>query len=308
MQFLDAFLDALAAQRGCSQNTLNAYAQDLKDFNQFLNDSLLNASIINIENYILDLQKRHFEATTCARRLSALRQFFGFLMEEGYRTDNPTALIHTPRQQKPLPKIMNEEDVLLLIDGAQKGTKPEHVRFYTMLEILYGAGLRVTELVSLPVRACLFNAQQKTLEPYLMVRGKGGKERMVPLSPYAIEAIQRYLEVRPFFLKKSGLGGAPWLFPSHSKQGYLTRQGFALALKQMALECGILPQSISPHVLRHAFATHMLTRGADLLVLQKLLGHSDISTTQIYTHVQPKHIKTLIEQHHPLEKNKKSLV
>lgn len=303
-KFIEAFLDVLAAERGSRPHTLEAYQRDIQSFQEFSQKSLIDVQSSDIEYYILHLQERGFEATTQARRLSALRQFFRFLLEEGHRLDNPTTLIRSPRKQKPLPKILSEADVLLLIETSEKADKPEHIRFYTLLEILYGAGLRVSELVCLPLKACLWNAQKETIEPSMMIQGKGGKERMVPLSTHAVAALERYLKVRPYFLTRSPERGRPWLFPSHGASGHLTRQGFALSLKQIACECGVDPTSVSPHVLRHAFATHMLRRGADLLVLQKLLGHSDISTTQIYTHVQPDHVKELVQQHHPLEKKR----
>lgn len=171
-----------------------------------------------------------------------------------------------------------------------------------MMELLYGSGLRVSELVSLPLSSFSINYQTKEIEPFITITGKGNKERMVPLSQYAVATLQKYIKIREFFLKKAASKGKLWLFPSNSETGYITRQGFALALKQIAIDVGIMPTKVSPHIIRHAFATHMLHRGADLLTLKKLLGHSDISTTQIYTHVMPQHVKEMVFEHHPLMK------
>lgn len=299
--FVDQFIDMLSAERGASFNTRSAYARDLKDFAASLQDTALkDADTKKVMDYVKSLSERGFEKTTIARKISTLRQFYGFLVSENVLTKNPASSLTVGHPKRPMPKILSEKDVSLLLEGLSNPKSPEDVRLLTMLEVLYASGLRVSELVGLPLRALVLNTQTKKIEPMVMVRGKGGHERLVPLNTTAIDALVNYLKVRPIFLKLSPQKGQPWLFPSSSSTGHLTRQGFAMLLKQKAVQLGFSPHQISPHVLRHAFATHLLHNGADLMVIQKLLGHADISTTQIYTHVEPQHLKTLVETHHPL--------
>lgn len=302
---VDAFLEMLVAERGAARNTIEAYRQDLGDFGAFLKEaSPLESSFSKVtphqvNAYLINLSKHGREGTTLSRRLSALRQFYQFLVSEGWATINPTATIDRPRLQRTLPKILSEDDVVRLLEVARAQTDPEGCRLYAMLETLYASGLRVSELVSLPLMSAHPN------KPYLLIKGKGGKERLVPLSEHATSALKTYLTVRPAFLSRAGVLGEKWLFPSNSKQGYLTRQRFGQLLKDLALAANLDADKISPHVIRHAFATHLLTHGADLLAIQKLLGHADLSTTQIYTHVVTDHLKDLVNHHHPLASSPK---
>lgn len=297
---VDQFLDMLSAERGASFNTQAAYRRDLKDFAAFLGQTPLDQAVSSeIMAYIENLSGRGFEKTTVARKISALKQFYGFLVSESILEKNPASRLTVGKPKRPMPKVLSETDVQTLLDGLSTTKTPEDIRLLALLEVLYASGLRVSELVSLPLRALVMNTQNKNIEPMVMVRGKGGKERLVPLNPSAIEALVNYLTIRPTFLKLCPVKGAAWVFPSNSQAGHLTRQGFAMLLKQKAVNLGFPPHKISPHVLRHAFATHLLHNGADLMVIQKLLGHADISTTQIYTHVEPQHLKELIN-HHPL--------
>lgn len=247
-----------------------------------------------VNAYLINLSRQGRETATLSRRLSALRQFYQFLVSEGRVADNPTATIGTPHHRRALPKILSEEDIIHLLEAARSQTDPEGCRLYAMLEVLYASGLRVSELVSLPFTAVHSN------KPYLIIKGKGGKERLVPLSEHAINALEPYLALRSFFLKKAGFSGKKWLFPSHSKEGHLTRQRFGQLLKKLAVQANLDIHKVSPHIIRHAFATHLLSHGADLLTIQKLLGHTDLSTTQIYTHVVTDHLKNLVNHHHPL--------
>lgn len=301
---IDSFLEMLAVERGLSRNSLAAYARDLQDLAAYISGqggALGSADSDLISRYMAALERRGFAPSTAMRRLSALRQFFGFLFAEGVRADNPAERIEAPRPGRPLPKILSETDVDRLLAAATDAvdnTDPatpagrKARRLSALMETLYATGLRVSELVSLP-RAAVASDR-----PFLYVRGKGGKERVVPLSARARDVIHDYLDVEP----DTGKSGARWLFPSRSASGHLTRQQFALLLKDLGRRAGLDPARLSPHVLRHAFATHLLSNGADLRAVQKMLGHSDISTTQIYTHVLEERLKALVEEKHPLAK------
>jgi integrase/recombinase XerD len=233
---------------------------------------------------------------TAARRLSALLQFFKFLLVEGMRADDPTSVIDAPRQGRPLPKILSEGEVTALIETARANESPEGIRLAAMLELLYASGLRVSELVALPLGTVARG------ERAIIVRGKGDKERMVPLGEQALRAVRDYLAVRPSFLAKGQV--SRWLFPSRAASGHLTRMRCGQLLKDLAVKAGVDPGKLSPHVLRHAFATHLLGHGADLRSVQQMLGHADISTTQIYTHVDVERLTTLVTTHHPLAKKR----
>jgi integrase/recombinase XerD len=291
---VDAFLEMMSAERGASENTLAAYRRDLDDARQNMATGLAEASSADVRAYISDVAARGFAGTSQARKLSALRQFYKFLYAEGYRTDDPSGPVDSPRKQRGLPKILSETETGRMLDmaaaEAAKGD-PVHLRMHALIEVLYATGLRVSELVSLPVTV----AQRD--ERYFIIRGKGGKDRMVPLSPKARDAMRAWLGIRnadPRFAP------SPWLFPSSSEAGYLPRQVFARDLKSLAALAGISVAKVSPHVIRHAFASHLLQNGADLRAVQELLGHSDISTTQIYTHVLEERLVSLVRDHHPL--------
>lgn len=291
----------LAAERGAAENTLQGYRRDLEDFSIFLGKCRTsNASADDISGYMTDLTARGFAASSQARRLSALKQYFKFLYAEGVRSDDPTRTLSAPKKRQALPKVLSMDDVDRLIGGAQSEAEKEHKtaaarlrahRLYTLLEVLYATGMRVSELVALPVTAALRD------ERLIEIRGKGGKERLVPLSKAAQVAMRDYVSLRA---AEKSYQGSPWLFPSHGESGHFTRQAFGRDLKAMAAAVGIDHRMISPHVLRHAFASHLLQNGADLRVVQQLLGHADISTTQIYTHVLDERLRSLVESAHPL--------
>lgn len=294
---IDRFLEMMTAERGASRATISAYETDLKDFFGFLkNKSPEHILFKDIQDYLIT--QKHLSAPTVARRLSSLRQFFKFLMSEGEIQENPTSLVEGPRYRRKLPVGLSEEDVSRLLDGAKNWGGSEGLRLKALLEIMYASGFRVSELVCLPLVTGIEVIKRE--KPFLIVRGKGNKDRMVPLTPDAINALKEYLKVRPSFLTKKK--ESPWLFPSSSQEGHLTRQRFGQLLKELALKVGLNPVVLSPHTLRHAFATHLLRHGADLMVVQKLLGHSDISTTQIYTHVAQEELAELVEAFHPLAK------
>ncbi len=283
----DAFLEMLASERGAARNTRLAYAADLSDFAAFAAaraQPLAGATEATVQAYLAGLAAAGLSARTGARRLACLRQFHRFLMQEGVRPDDPTATATAPRLPLALPKYLSEAELGALINAAQQ--RPGRVGRLTVaaLELLYATGLRVSELLSLRRAALSREADLIT------VRGKGSKERLVPLSTMARQAA---------LAAHDGVE-SPWLFPGRNPAVAMTRQGFALLLKPMALAAGLDPARVSPHVLRHSFASHMLGRGADLRSLQVLLGHADISTVQIYTHIQPERLQSMVETHHPL--------
>lgn len=298
---IDAFLEMMAAERGASDNTLSSYRRDLEDAAEFLSGQpggLAQAEAPGIRAYLDDIASRGFATTSQARKLSALRQFFKFLYAEGLRPDDPTGTLDAPKKGRPLPKTMSEADTGRLLDrAAEEAAAATDVaavaakRLHALVEVLYATGLRVSELVSLPVGVALRD------ERFFVVRGKGGKERMVPLSEAARQAMRGWMASRQSVPK---LAESPWLFPASSESGHLPRQVFARELKGLAARAGIAAAKVSPHVLRHAFASHLLQNGADLRTVQQLLGHSDISTTQIYTHVLEERLLRLVQDHHPL--------
>jgi integrase/recombinase XerD len=292
---VEAFLEMLTAERGAAALTLVAYGRDLADFASFLKgEAVTGASQADLRRYLARLDAQGMTPRTVARRLSALRQFHKFLMSEGLRQDDPTAILASPRQGRRLPKFLSEADVGTLLATAAEDESPEGLRLSAMLELLYASGLRVSELVALPLGP--LTRQERTL----IVRGKGDKERLVPLGAAARRAVDAYLGVRAHFL--AGNKPSRWLFPSSAEDGHLTRHRCGQLLKDLALKAGLDPAKLSPHVLRHAFATHLLAHGADLRSVQQMLGHADIATTQIYTHVEAERLKTLVETHHPLAK------
>jgi len=300
LRHVDAFLEMLMAERAAAANTVAAYRRDILGFVSFLakrgkvsND----ASADDVRAYLAASSRAGVNPRTAARRLSTLRQFHRFLAAEGVRSDDPTSSIDSPKRGRALPKIMGESEVEALLDAAARREGPEGARISALLEVLYSTGLRVSELVGLPLAALGRDPR------FMVVRGKGGKERMVPVGEKAEAALVRWREARGRFLRDGR--ESKWLFPSRGAGGHLTRQRFAQILKELALEAKLDPAKLSPHVLRHAFATHLLNRGADLRSVQRLLGHADISTTQIYTHVLDDRLKSLVQTHHPLARGLK---
>lgn len=302
------FLDLQSAEKGASPNTLDAYRRDLEDLSAFLAHNKISLECVtsqNLRNFVADLSDRDLASTTIARKISAIRQFFRFLYADGFRKDDPATLLQAPKRNRSLPKILSVEEVDRLIEAARfnaslDGPTPKRqiraMRLYVLLEVLYATGLRVTELVSLPASAAHQDGQ------FIGVVGKGDKERLVPLSDRAKSAMRGYREMLQATTKpaKGSEKGETWLFPSFGKTGHYTRQAFARELKSLADDVGLDKDMVSPHVLRHAFASHLLQNGANLRAVQKLLGHSDISTTQIYTHILDERLIELVEQHHPL--------
>ena len=289
----------LAAERGAARLTLAAYRNDLTDLSAFLAASgatLDNADSAALHAYLAAAAPRRLAPRSLARRLSAIRQFYRFLLTDGVRGDDPTRGLDTPRLGRPLPKLLSEAEVTRLIATAQAWPGEEGVRLRCILELLYATGLRISELVTLPLAAAQRDPR------FLLVRGKGGKERVVPLSPPSRRALADYLGCRKHFLPEGE--ASRFLFPSRGQDGHLTRQRCGQLLKELALGANLDPARLSPHVLRHAFASHLLDHGADLRSVQQMLGHADIATTQIYTHVQNDRLRRLVEAAHPLARRK----
>lgn len=306
---VESFLEMMSAERGAAVNTLASYERDLEDACSFLKErgvSALGAGSEDLRAYLAHLSQQGFAASSQARRLSALRQFYKFLYAEGLRSDDPTGVLDAPKKARSLPKVLSVDDVSRLIERAETEAREagpgrlQRQRMHALIELLYATGMRVSELVSLPASVLAQNGR------FLVIKGKGNKERLVPLSRAAISAVAAYgAALAAETAATEGAQDSPWLFPSSGKAGYLPRQVFARDLKDLAARAGIRVATISPHVLRHAFASHLLANGADLRAVQELLGHSDISTTQIYTHVLEERLHQLVQNHHPLAKQAK---
>ena len=307
VKLIGLFLDMLAAEQGAGPNTLDAYRRDLTDFSNFLarkGQGFAGVETQALRDYLADLDTRGFKSSSVARRLSAMRHMFRFLLNERIRSDDPAAILSGPKRGRGLPQVLSISDVDRLLTCAKalseapEATAPQRLRamrLYCLLEVLYATGLRVSELVTLPRAAARRDARM------IVVRGKGNKERLVPLNEASRQAMADYLAAmeagKP---EKKGAASSKWLFPSFGESGHLTRQHFARDLKELAASSGLAPRLVSPHVLRHAFASHLLHNGADLRIVQTLLGHTDISTTQIYTHVVEERLKSLVRDLHPL--------
>lgn len=296
------FIEMLVAERNASTNTQESYTRDLFQFATWVNKDLQDICEDDVLRYIADLQTK-YARTTMNRHLSALKQFFLFCILDGILEKSPLHTVKHIKMQRSMPKVLSKEDIEKLINEAYKDQTPQGIRLSALLEILYAAGLRISELVELPLKSLIFEPKSKTLQPFLMIFGKGGRERLVPLHSCAVDALLNYLPYRTVFLKNP-LEKNSYLFPSHASSGHLTRQGVAKFLKKLCVDAGIDPEKISPHAIRHSFATHLLHNGADLFTIQKFLGHADVATTQIYTHVEPEHVINLVKQHHPLQKRK----
>ena len=295
---ISAFLEMMSAERGASLNTLDAYRRDLSDASEFLGGALVRASSSDISGYMADLEQRGLAASTAARRLSAIKRFFRFLFEERDRKDNPTSQIDGPRTQRDVPDVLSREEMAHLLSVCK-----DDVRLTCLVELLYGAGLRVSELVSLQLGALPRRKRLRWETREIIVRGKGGKERLCPLGEPALNAIKDWLAVREETLPKSDAAkkrAQNFVFPSRGKDGHLTRRRLGQMLEELANAAGLDAARVHPHALRHAYATHLLQGGADLRSVQTLLGHADISTTQIYTHVMTDELAELLETAHPL--------
>ena len=296
--WIDLYLDAIAAERGATRNTLEAYNRDLQGFQAHCHTNgtdLKGAARPDIEGYLAHLEAEGLALATRARRLSAIRQFFRFLYLEGLRTDDPGAHIHGPRPGRSLPETLSEEEVEGLLAAARGGeATPKHIRDTALIELLYATGLRVSELVSLT--AMTFSGDPQMI----LVRGKGGKERMVPLSEPARRGVRAWLETRA--KAAPHMADSPWLFPARGGKKPISRQTVFLLMKTLAAQAGISPERVSPHVVRHAFATHLLANGADLRAIQMLLGHANLGTTEIYTHVASERARALVLEKHPMAK------
>jgi integrase/recombinase XerD len=307
-KLINLFLDMLAAEQGAGDNTLDAYRRDLADFSEFIAPSgrgFADVETQALRDYLADLDGRGFKSSSVARRLSAMRHLFRFLLNERIRSDDPAAILSGPKRGRALPKVLSIPDVDRLLARAKALTEAPDAsalqrlraqRLYCLLEVLYATGLRVSELVALPRSASRRDARM------IVVRGKGNKERLVPLNEASRQAMADYLAAIEVLKpeKKKNAANSKWLFPSFGESGHLTRQHFARDLKELAVSAGLAARVVSPHVLRHAFASHLLHNGADLRIVQTLLGHTDISTTQIYTHVVEERLKSLVRDLHPL--------
>jgi integrase/recombinase XerD len=307
-KLINLFLDMLAAEQGAGDNTLDAYRRDLTDFSEFIaptGQGFAGVETQALRDYLAELDGRGFKSSSVARRLSAMRHLFRFLLTERIRSDDPAAILSGPKRGRALPKVLSISDVDRLLARAKALTaapdasalqRLRAMRLYCLLEVLYATGLRVSELVALPRSAARRDASM------IVVRGKGNKERLVPLNEASRQAMADYLAaieaLKPE--KKKNAANSKWLYPSFGDSGHLTRQHFARELKELAASAGLAPRLVSPHVLRHAFASHLLHNGADLRIVQTLLGHTDISTTQIYTHVVEERLKSLVRDLHPL--------
>lgn len=300
--WISAFLEAQAAELGAATNTQLAYGRDLKDFQAYLhthNRDFGTAERADVENYLVHCDAQGLAKSTRARRLSAIKQLYRFAFEEGLRQENPAIQISGPGQDKRLPKILSEDEVDRLLEAARASgrSQADQMRNTCLMELLYATGMRVSELVSLPISATRGDPR------LLLITGKGGKERMVPLSPPSREALAIWLEDRDRQDELARSKRQPvsrFLFPSRGKSGYLTRHRFYLLIKEFAVAAGVTPSKVTPHTLRHAFATHLLANGADLRAIQTMLGHADVATTEIYTHVLEERLTELVLDHHPL--------
>ncbi|MCY3982537.1 MAG: site-specific tyrosine recombinase XerD [Roseovarius sp.] len=305
VNWIEYFLDSQAAEEGASENTIMAYRNDLNDFSDWVEKNGHELSLITreaIESYLIYCIDHGLRQSTAARRLSAIRQFYSFSYAERLMSCNPSLKIRNPKIQKPLPKTLSETEVEQMLEMSKSHGRgaADKCRNKCLMELMYATGMRVSELVSLPAASARGDPQM------LLVRGKGGKERMVPLSGSARLAVQNWLEHRDRIdidAQKRGKQPSRYLFPSRGKLGHITRHRFFGLIKEIASASGVSPSKVTPHVIRHAFATHLLSNGADLISIQTMLGHSDVSTTEIYTHVLDERLKRLVENHHPLAKS-----
>jgi integrase/recombinase XerD len=305
--FVEEFLDMMLAERGISSNSYLAYKKDLSNYAIFLNDrsiKLEDASQDDIRLYIQKLSKDDLNPRSIARKISTIRNFYKFLLSENIIPKNPSIFIAVPKYATALPNILTINEIKKLIELLSNSASLDDIRLLAMINLLYSTGLRVSELVSLKMSDLLINKYTNKIQNSLIIKGKGNKERIVVINDNAIISLQKYLKIRDNFINNKNLKSSLYLFSSKSSEGYMTRQNFAILLKNISNLAGLNSGNISPHTLRHSFATHLLSGGADLRVIQTLLGHVDISTTQIYTHVNSDELKEVIDSYHPLSKSK----
>lgn len=303
MNYIEQFLEMTLAERGIAKNSLISYKRDLLDYKEFLHKkkiSELSTSSDNIDQYIANLAQKNISARSINRKISTIKSYYNFLISENHTDYNPVLIVDLPKYNNKLPNILSITDIHSLLEFCHNDTSPEGVRLSAMIHLLYASGLRVSELVSLKLIDITSGYSGLDVRTTFVVKGKGNKERIVVINNKAREALVEYLKIRELFCKDRSAGAKHYLFVSGASEGHMTRQNFALLLKQAALGSGLDPEIVSPHVLRHSFASHLLENGADLRVIQEFLGHSDISTTQIYTHVQTKHLKKTLQEFHPL--------
>lgn len=298
MNQIDRFIEMMLAERGISKNSATSYQRDLLDFADFVKGvDLSNISPDEVREFVYHLSKKDLNPRSISRKISAIRSFYHFLISEGEMKENPAMHVDLPKFNAPLPSVLSVEEIRLLLSVCDDNS-PESIRLKCMMSLLYASGLRVSELVALKVTDISSDAATGKINNYLTILGKGSKERIVIINENAIKALEDYLPIREMYIV--GTAENLYLFPSKSKAGHMTRQNFALLLKNASLKSGLDPEKVSPHKLRHSFASHLLEGGADLRVIQELLGHADISTTQIYTHVRPEQLKDVVKKHHPL--------
>lgn len=305
MEFISQFLEMLLAERALSKNSILSYKRDLLDFRNYLTKQKLSELHItseNIRSWIEYLANNDLQARSINRKISTIKSYYEFLISENHTNLNPALSVDLPKYQNKLPEILGVDQIKSLLEYCSQDNSPEGIRLHAMIHLLYASGLRVSELVSLKLSDILSNKISKEVKKVFSVLGKGNKERIIVINEQAVNSLVRYLTIRDNFVNKAKPKNLVYLFPSSASAGYMTRQNFAILLKAAALYAGLNPEHISPHILRHSFASHLLDGGADLRVIQELLGHADISTTQIYTHLQTNHLKKAL-LHHPLSKN-----
>lgn len=306
MQFTEQFLEMMLAERGIAKNSLLSYKRDLRDFQEFLTKIKLTEFEVkdsDIDKFIAELAKSGISARSINRKISTLKTYFIFLISENYTDYNPVLIVDLPRYNSKLPEFLSISEIRILLKYCNQDTSPDGIRLNAMIHLLYASGIRVSELVSLKIIDITSGNDFSEIRKSFLIKGKGSKERIVVINEQARDALNQYLQIRDKFVIKQNPKSKIYFFPSSSAQGHMTRQNFALLLKRASLNSGLDPNIVSPHVLRHSFASHLLENGADLRVIQELLGHSDISTTQIYTHVQTNHLKKTLKEFHPLERN-----
>ncbi len=305
IDYIESFLEMMAVERNAANNTSISYKNDITDYSLFcrkLDQTIIKSDTEHIRAYIRYLSQQQFDTKTIARRVSALRQLYQFLFVENVITDNPILNVDTPKARKVLPGVLSEQEINSLLETSYKNSSPEGLRLTAMLEMLYASGMRVSELVTLKITALQNINDSYNLKAYMIIKGKGDKERLVIIHNKALDAVKNYLSQIHLLTDDKNV---KWLFPSKaSGDGHITRQYLGKLLKKLAINCDIDPCKLSPHKIRHSFATHLLNHGADLRVIQELLGHKDICTTQIYTHVSNDRLKSVVYNMHPLAKNK----